>query len=331
MIINGSSKIIGLGISLPNQRVSSISLMEEIESERRFGIPHDWIDRRVGIVERRVAAEGTKTSDLAYEASINAINNAGITNDDLDMILYCGIEGDVIEPGTAHFIQNRLQTNASCLDIRNACQGMISGLAVANAMIASGAIETALICSGELTSRVMFNFMREISSRPDEYMRDRLGFLTVGDAGSAIVLRKADSDAGVQKIIFDSRGEYADFCYYKYVNEVIEGQMLMRGITEKIASIHFGMISNTYHYLDWEPRDVDHLLCHQVGAKSLEKLCEIAEVPIHKAPAIYKDFGNITTCTIPLSLYFAKPNKGDKILLIGGGSGLSSYQGGIIW
>lgn len=332
MVVNGNSRIKSIGISLPAQKVASVSLMEEIGSEKRFGIPHDWIDTRVGIVERRVAVEGTKTSDLALDAARQAMARASVTAADLDLILYCGIEGDVIEPGTAHIIQNELGSKAACIDVRNACQGMMSGLTLANAMIATGSAETVLICAGELTSRVMFNFMKEINNQPASYMRDRLGFLTVGDAGSAIVLGKSPSpDKGLQTFLFDSRGEYADFCFYKYAAGCIQGQMLMKGITETIANIHLEMISNTYHYLDWTPDEVDHLVCHQVGAKSLEQLSNIAEVPLAKAPAIYKHFGNITTCTIPLALDQAKPGENAKVLFIGGGSGLTSFQGGVVW
>ncbi|MDC0598650.1 ketoacyl-ACP synthase III, partial [Gammaproteobacteria bacterium] len=146
------------------------------------------------------------------------------------------------------------------------------------------------------------------------------------------VLTRANTDSGIQKMLFDSRGEYAEYCYYKHGDSGgIEGQMLMKGITNAIEEVHLQMISNTYHYLDWNPEEIDHLICHQVGQKSHESLCEIAEVAIEKAPISYRDYGNITTATIPLNLHFAKPNKGDKILLIGGGSGLSSYQGGIQW
>ena len=132
-------------------------------------------------------------------------------------------------------------------------------------------------------------------------------------------------------MLFDSRGEYAEYCYYKYENGVIEGQMLMKGITDTIASIHLSLISNTYHYLDWQPNDVDLLACHQVGKKSVEEICNIAEIPLEKTPITYEYYGNVTTVTIPLALHLAKPKKNDKILFIGGGSGLSSYQGGIIW
>ena len=68
-----------------------------------------------------------------------------------------------------------------------------------------------------------------------------------------------------------------------------------------------------------------------IGKKSHEDLCNIADVPIHKAPQIYQYHGNITTCSIPLILHCESLKKGDRILLMGGGSGLSSFQGGLVW
>lgn len=331
MVINGNSKIAGVGISLPNQVVSSVSLMEEIKSEARFGIPHNWIDTRVGIIERRFVSPGTKPSDLAVEASIQALNEASTKPEDIDLIIFCGIDRDYIEPSTAHVVQSSLGSRAVSLDVSNACQGIISGISLADSMIASGNIKTALICSGETASHGIKQFIKRINEEPDSYLRDRLGMLTAGDAGAAVILKPKDDHTGIQNMLFDSRGEYAEYCYYKYENGVIEGQMLMKGITDTIAQIHLSMISNTYHYLDWNPNDVDLLACHQVGKKSHIGLCEMAEVPIDKAPITYEKFGNVTTVTIPLALHIAKPKKNDKILLIGGGSGLSSYQGGIIW
>jgi len=332
MVVNGNSKICSVGIYMPDEVVTSISLMEEINSESRFGIPHNWIDTRVGIVERRFASSETRPSELAINASIQALEAPNIKPEYIDLIIFCGIDRDYIEPSTAHVVQHKLGSRAICLDVSNACQGIISGMTLADSMIASGAVETALVCSGETASHGIKQFIKRIKEEPDSYLRDRLGMLTAGDGGSALILRRKDKpNTGIQTMLFDSRGEYAEYCYYKYENGVIEGQMLMKGITDTIAKIHLSLISNTYHYLDWKPDDVSLLACHQVGKKSHESICEMAEIPIHKSPVTYEKFGNVTTVTIPLALHIAKPNNNDKILIIGGGSGLSSYQGGIIW
>lgn len=332
MVINGRSKISGVGVFFPSQIVTSISLMEEIQAEKRFGIPLNWVDKKIGIEERRVADEGTLPSDLATSAAIEALKNASINPEHISLIIYCGIEKDFMEPGTAHVVQKNLGSNAVCMDVTNACQGIISGISVADSMIGSGCIDNALICSGELASKSVKKFLRKIKKNDSSYLRDRLGVMTVGDAGSAVILTRKNNDSGIKNLIFDSRGEYAEYCYFKYTeNGDVEGQMLMKGITDLIDQIHIKMISNTYHYLDWSPTIVNFLICHQVGRKSVQSLSEISEVPTNKIPITYKKFGNTATCTIPIGLHIAKPKIGDKILLMGGGSGLSSFQGGIVW
>lgn len=332
MVINGKSKISGIGVAIPPQIVTSVSLMEEIEADKRFGLPLNWVDSRIGVVERRVASEGTLPSDLATEAAINALNDAGVAPEHLGLIIYSGIEKDFMEPGTAHVVQKNIGSRGVCMDVTNACQGLISGISVADSMIASGAIESALICSGELASKSVKVFLQKIKQMPKDYLRDRLGIMTVGDAGSAVVLTRANGESGIKNFLFDSRGEYAEYCYYRYTeNGDVDGQMLMKGITDTINEIHLGMISNTYHYLDWTPDDVDIMACHQVGKRSVQSLCDITEISDSKVPITYKYYGNTATCTIPVALYFAKPKVGDKILVVGGGSGLSSFQGGIVW
>lgn len=332
MVLNGHSKISGIGVSLPPQIVTSISLMEEIQADSRFGLPLNWVDTRIGVEERRVAKDGTMPSDLATEAAQKAFLQSGIDPEHIDLLIYCGIEKDFMEPGTAHVVQKNLGSRAVCMDVTNACQGIISGISVADSMIASGAIESALVCSGELASKSVKVFLNKIKKMPIDYLRDRLGIMTVGDAGSAVLLTRKNDESGIKNMLFDSRGEYAEYCYYKYLeNGDVEGQMLMKGITDTINQIHLGMISNTYHYLDWQPDDVDFLVCHQVGKRSVKSLCDIAEVPETKVPITYRKYGNTATCTIPIGLDIAKPSVGDKILMMGGGSGLSSFQGGIQW
>lgn len=332
MVVNGHTEICGLGVFLPEQRVSSISLMEEIKAEQRFGIPHNWVDRKVGITERRMAKPGTLPSELAFNASVTALDEASLNPEHLELIIYCGIEKDFVEPSTAHVVQRDLGSSAACMDVMNACQGMINGIITADALIATGQVENALVCTAALTSEVMRQFIKKINTMPDDYLRDRLGIITCGDAGAAIVLaRKKEDNSGIQKFVLDSRGQYTKYCYYRFVDGDIEGQMLMKGMTDVINDVHLKMISNTYHYLGWTPSDIDYLVCHQVGKKSQLDLCNIAEVSMQKAPTIYEKLGNITTCSIPATLNYIKPEKGAKILLLGGGSGLSSFQGGLIW
>ena len=332
MVISGKTMIAGVGVYLPEQRVSSTSLMEEINSETRFGLPCNWIDTRIGIEERRMAGPDEQPSSMAIQAGKNAIENAGIHPRDIDAVIYSGIETDFIEPSTAHVIQHALEaSNAICFDISNACQGAINALAQVDAMIAAKHVETALICTSSLTSPVVKEFMRLINKNPDEYMKDRLGMLTAGDASAAFVVTREKDGSGLKNLSIISIGGWEKHCYYKYVDGQLEGQMLMKGMTDEIDKLHTSLISNTYHYLGWDADEIDYLFCHQVGKKTHRDLSGISGVPISRMPEIYRLHGNITTCSIPLAMHNTELLRGDKVLMMGGGSGFSSFQGGMVW
>jgi len=332
MVITGNTMIAGVGVYLPEQRVSSSSLMEEIYSETRFGLPYNWIETRIGILERRMAQPDELPSTLAIHAGRNAIENAGIHPRDIGAVIYSGIESDFIEPSTAHVIQHALEANnAICFDINNACQGAINALSQVDAMIAAKQIDTALICTSALTSPVMKEFIGLINKNPKEYLRDRLGILTCGDAGAAFVVTREKDGSGLKNLSIISIGGWEKHCYYRYVGGQIEGQMLMKGMTDEIDKLHTSLTSNTYHYLGWDADEIDYLFCHQVGKKTHRDLSGISGVPISRMPEIYRLHGNITTCSIPLAMHNTDMSRGDKVLLMGGGSGFSSFQGGMVW
>ena len=332
MIIHGNSMIKGVGVYLPEEKVSSVSLMDEIQSETRFGIPKNWIDTRIGIEERRFAKPDDAPSTMAIKAAQNALERTGIHPRSIDALIYSGIETDFIEPSTAHVVQHAIGAeNAICFDLNNACQGAINALAQADAMIAANHANTVMICTAAHTSPVMKEFIQLINSEPKEYLRDHMGILTCGDAGAAMILTRNQENSGLKHLEMISIGGWEKHCYYKYQNGQIEGQMLMGGMTDEIDKLHNSLISNTYHYLDWNEEDVDYLFCHQVGKKTHRSLSKITGVPIEKMPEIYSKHGNITTCSIPLAMHNTRLEKGDRILLLGGGSGFSSFQGGMVW
>ncbi|MCZ6802918.1 MAG: hypothetical protein O7D86_03005 [Proteobacteria bacterium] len=149
--MQGHSKIVGIGAYVPEQIVTSRELLEEVKSER-LGIPVTWLEENVGIYERRVVPAESKPSDLAIPAAKVALADVNIAAADLDMIIFCGIEGDWMEPATAHLIQAVLESTAVCFDLSNACHGFMNGLSVADAMIGTGNVETVLVVIGEMAT-----------------------------------------------------------------------------------------------------------------------------------------------------------------------------------
>ena len=320
------TQIVGVGAAIPEKRVHSDDLLQSIDSEKRFGVPHNFISNKVGIIERRVADLLTKPSDLAIEASINAMCQSGVEALDIDLIVYCGIDGDWVEPATAHRVQDFIGAkNAYCFDVSNACHGMMNGLDYANEKILSGKIETALVCTGEKSSELLYDVINKLSM-PNVTREDFdkwVGTLTVGDAGGAFVVRRGNDNTGLEYMQFYSAGEYADLCSYTRDEHGIQGHMHMKSISQTFARMHKSRIKNVYKTLGCAPEDIDHFVAHQVGATPHNLWCKIAGVPLDKSTQTYPLLGNLTSATMPVAISLTGFNRNDKMLILSGGSGLT--------
>ena len=334
MEINGHTEILGIGGYVPSQIVKSSELLDEINSEERFGIKNNFLSEVIGIEERRVATAEQKPSDLAVMASQTALLESGIRPEEIDLIIFCGIDRDWQEPATAHRVQQLIgANNATCFDVTNACHGFMNGVSIADAMIAIGSASLALVCTGEKSSKMMYDTL-DLMSRSDnrQDVKRWIGGLTVGDAGGAMILGQSSRKSGFRKFNFSSNGEHADLCYYNYDNDgKIEGQMLMKPISNEIVGYHRRMINATYSSLNWSSETVDWLYCHQVGARPHRQMASLADIELERAPITYQYYGNITSATIPMNLYNNRPKKGDKVLILGTGSGLSVSQTGMVF
>ncbi len=332
---NGSTKIVSMGHYLPPQRVKSSDLMEEFDSERRFGIRPRYLSALVGVDECRYVADDTPPSTLAIDASIDALQRGDINPADIDYVIYCGIERDWQEPATAHRVQAEIGAyNAACFDVTNACHGFMNGLAIADAFIGTGGAETCLVCTGEVGSKAAKDVLRSLQE--NSYTKDDLrlviGALTLGDAGAAMIVQRSNDGAGFQKFRFSSAGQHAKLCYYNRSSDgTWDGEMHMENICLEVVAWHKQAISQTYERLGWQPSDVKALFAHQAGARPHKRICQLADIDISRAPDTLRELGNIASATIPVSMCLNPPNNGDNVLVLSSGSGLSIGQTGLVF
>ncbi|TVZ41039.1 3-oxoacyl-[acyl-carrier-protein] synthase-3 [Alteromonadaceae bacterium 2753L.S.0a.02] len=326
----GNSHISGAGSYLPEKIVYSEELMREVKSQD-VGVRYDFLERLTGIKERRVSTPKETYAILAYEAAKRAIADAGIQPTDIDGVIFCGIDSDYPEPSTAHEIQRMLGAhNAACLDISNACLGLLNGVSIADLYIGSGAAENILICTGEKPSEVSFDVVNQLkANRSKENLRRLLGAFTVGDAGGAFVITKSGGGPRLNHMRFKTNSLLSDLCYYKRQEGFIEFEMNMETISRAMIIEHEKLMGDTYASLGWRPEDVDSLYCHQVGAKPHRQMALMANVPINKAPITYDRFGNLTSATFAVNYDSNRPQKNEKILFLGAGSGCSICQIGL--
>ena len=143
------SEIIGTGSYLPEKVVTNEDLSKVVDTS------DEWIFTRTGIKERRIADDGEYTSDLSARAISDALKNANVSVDDVDLLIVATITPDLVFPATACIVQKKLGLkNAVVFDIQAACSGFVYGLTVADAMIKSGQYKTAVVVGAETLSRI---------------------------------------------------------------------------------------------------------------------------------------------------------------------------------
>src|SRR5574341_148360 len=170
---NQRASITGIGSYLPNKVLTNYDL------EKMVDTTDDWIIQRTGIKERRIVENGVVTSDLATQASLRAIEDAGLTPNDLDMIITSTITPDHIFPSTSCYIQQKLgATRASAFDILAACAGFIYAMSIGQSFVNSGAMKTVLIVGAECLSKIT------------DYT-DRTTCVLFGDGAGAGIIQKS--------------------------------------------------------------------------------------------------------------------------------------------
>lgn len=331
------AQILSVGTYLPDEVVTSDSIMQDINTDVRYGIPCNWMSHEMGIVERRMAPDSYAPSDLAIRAAQEAIDVCDNLNPDLiDAVIFCGIERDQPEPATAHTIQNALGLKAHhVFDVANACFGFVDGIKLANALIRSEQIKYALVVTGEVSTRVLravVDLMKKGVPKGD--VAKMCGALTVGDAGGALILGPS-YDTGSGFVGFNQRcdSRQVDRCRYKFTADGgLEGKMEMAQIVARGFQLNKKMFDESLKMFGWD--ELDWVLSHQTGRRTFEQVLTLKSINRGKLVKTYPRLANITTATLPICLRkllkSSQIKRGDRIGGLFAGSGLVSGQFGYV-
>ena len=338
MYTQAHSRIVGIGVYTPEKRVASSEIMEYIDSENRFGIATDWLEKVMGVRERRVSPDDWLPSDLAVPAATDALDDAELLPKDLDVIIYAGAVRDYIEPATAHAVQEKLGAhNAIAFDVSNACLGFMSAIHLMDALIATGQARRGLIVSGEQGFRNTINADEVLLKSHDrDVFMNLVAGLTLGDAGAALVLGpKIDPDTGLRGIMVRSKGEHYRLCVCGHRENETVMQTDMTAIVTETAKLVETMFADLTHKLGWKPADIGLYVPHQVGRKGLQIHMAITRIPKARIPNSVETMGNVISASVPYTLHMARQqgrvHAGQKIFLSGTGSGICVGQTGLIW
>ncbi|MDF2657395.1 MULTISPECIES: beta-ketoacyl-ACP synthase III [Paenibacillus] len=321
--------ILGTGMYVPERVLTNKELEQMVETN------DEWIVSRTGISERRIAAKEQASSDLAYEAALEALGNAGLSAEELDLIIVATVTPDMSFPSTACVLQSRLGAkNAAAFDLSAACSGFIYGLANASGLISSGMYKNALVIGAECLSRIT------------DYT-DRNTCILFGDGAGAVVIGQVPEGRGFQSFVLGADGSGGELLkaraggsrdpitrevldekrqfIYMAGKEVFKFAVKIMGSAAEEALVKAGI----------DKSEIDLLIPHQANIRIIQSALERLELPEEKCVVNINRYGNVSAASIPIALAEAarenRINPGDKLLFVGFGGGLTWGASVLVW
>jgi len=325
------AEIVGTGICLPEKVLTNADLEKSLDTS------DEWIFTRTGIEERRIAQKDESSSTLGAHAARNALNQAGLTPEELELIIVCTSTPDVLYPATACFIQKILgASKAAAYDISAVCSGFVFGLSIAEQYVKSGRYENVMVIGTEVNSRIMD-------------WTDRITCVLFGDGAGAALLKRTEREepVGILSTHIYSDGNHTDTLIVpggigrEPVNhEAVENKMYclkMAGqSTFKMAVKRMSEVSReclAFNGLSTD--DVDLVVPHQANRRIIETIAERLEMSIDKFFINIHKYGNTSAASIPIALHEArecgKIQPGSLSLLTVLGAGLTWGAAAIRW
>ena len=313
------SRITGTGSYLPPRFVTNQQLVEQLAA-RGVETSDEWIVERTGIRARHFADEGTFSSDLAVEAARKALEAAGASADEVDLIIVATSTPDMVFPSTASIVQHKLGI-AGCpaFDVQAVCTGFIYALTVADAMIRSGTARKALVIGTEIFSRILD-------------FDDPTTCVLFGDGAGAILL-EASEQPGILATDLHADGSYREILHVPghVSGGEISGSPLLQMDGQAVFKLAVGLLEKTATAVlakaGMEKEQVDWLVPHQANIRIMMSTARKLRLPADKVIVTLEEQGNTSAASIPLALdagvRSGQIQPGQTLLLEGVGGGFT--------
>jgi 3-oxoacyl-[acyl-carrier-protein] synthase III len=308
------SRIVGTGSYLPPRIVTNHELATRVDTS------DEWIVSRTGIRQRHIADEHETSSDLALEAGRAALNAAGTTAADLDLIIVATSTPDYVFPSTACLLQAKLGVRGcAAFDVQAVCSGFVYALAVADSFVQSGQSRNALVIGAEVFSRILD-------------WTDRSTCVLFGDGAGAVVLR-ADERPGVHASVLHADGSQAgilavpgNVCGGKIAGSpfvTMDGPAVFKFAVRVLDEV----ARETVARCGMRIADIDWLIPHQANVRILDATAKRLGLPAAKLVVTVDRHGNTSAASVPLALDLAlrdgRIKRGHKVMLQGVGGGFT--------
>ena len=308
------SRIIGTGSYLPEKILTNHDLENMVDTS------DEWIRTRTGITQRHIAREDQVASDLALYACQNAMQAAGVTNKDIDLIIVATTTPDMIFPSTACILQNKLGIeDCPAFDVQAVCSGFVYALATADMFVSSGKCRNALVVGSEIYSKILD-------------WSDRSTCVLFGDGAGAVVLSQSDQP-GILSTHLHASGSHSNIlsapgCISRgkvqgtpYIN--MEGNAVFKFAVKVLEEVVQEAIAKN----NLQSTDIDWLIPHQANIRIIQSTAKKLGLPMNKVVVTVDKHGNTSAASIPLALDIAvrdgRIQPDQLILLEGVGGGLT--------
>jgi 3-oxoacyl-[acyl-carrier-protein] synthase-3 len=323
------AKILGVGMYLPDREITN----QDFEAMEALQTSDEWIRQRTGILTRRFVSEGQSGTDLAVQASNEAIKNANLSPDDIDFIIYATLSPDYFFPGNGCFVQDRIfgDRTIGALDVRTQCSGFIYSLSVADCLIKTGQYEHILIVGAEVHSTALdFTFAgRDVT-------------VLFGDGAGAVVVGPApEGHLGILAHALHSEGKYAKELWTEYPasahnprvsHEALDqgrqypqmnGRMVFKHAVTRMVEVSREVMAKAGKSIE----EVDLLLPHQANIRINQMVASQLGISEDLMVNTISWTGNTTAATIPICMCEAlrqeKLKDNDLVLLTAFGAGFT--------
>jgi len=314
-------KIIGIGSAMPSLAVTNDMLSVFLDTS------DEWISSRTGIKQRRIISKDS-LKELATQASLQAIEDAGLTPKDIDFILCSNTVNNYVVPAFSCIIQGEIEAACPCMDLNVACSGFMYALFIADSLIETGKAKNILVLCAEEASRIV-------------NWNERDTCVLFGDGTAAVVLTEGDSfkshhlsaHSKVEPLYYQRKMEYNPFMK----NADGDAPLVMKGkdVFKLAVSSSMSDIKTVLEKANLQFDDIDYFLLHQANMRIIESIRDNLKQPVEKFPHNIEKYGNTSSASIPIlldELYReGKLKKGDKIVFSAFGAGFTSGAAILEW
>ncbi|TQV80470.1 beta-ketoacyl-ACP synthase III [Denitrobaculum tricleocarpae] len=320
------SQVKGCGSYLPAKRITNAELAQRIDTS------DEWIAQRTGIRERRIAAEGEYTSHLGIKAAKDALNDAGMSAEDVDLVICATATPDDTFPATATRIQEGLgMVRGAAFDVQAVCSGFIYALSIADNFIRCGQAKTAIVVGAETFSRILD-------------WEDRGTCVLFGDGAGAVVISAEEGagttdDRGILSTHIYSDGRHRDALYVDGGPSTtgtaghlrMEGKEVFRHAVVRMAEA----IDTALETNNLTAEDIDWLVPHQANLRIIESMGRRLKLPDDRVVKTVDKHANTSAASIPLALVEAtrdgRIKAGDLVLMEAMGGGFTWGSALVRW